>query len=466
MPTVPYLYTLPSEFHIGLVLARLGNCPGSFCLDTGQRYTLMGAHPVATFTSHEGFATYRFGDQPPHTQIDTPVSALQRFADNLSHLPNDPYLPFYGGLVGFVSFEWGAQANQVAYQHVDTARPDAWFGLYDTVVVFDHLEKTSYIASLGLDDNLHSDLSLAQRRVDAMLEQISEGTQENLPYHAQEWSADDLTPVSPLRRYRDVARELQQYLWQGVAQKINLAQRYVSLIQEEPWAIHAKLREMNPTPYSSYLNTGSHQLCSASPTCFLSLDGRELIARPVLAHRLRHHDPAVPDAQDFFSAQTEATGILHRLREELADLADGGVHEGERRVESDAQAAHLSCHLQLKLRSQLSILDALATLVPGLSMTGFPKVGAMQLLSRHEPFPRHAYTGAMGYWAPNHKSQFNLCVRLLTINEGLGYVHAASWLDARTDIDETLELTNHRVAQFFSRLHGTPIKTIYEQSLY
>lgn len=466
MATVPYLQPLPREFHVGLLLARLGNEPGSFCLDTGQRYTILGANPVATISSQEGFITCQRAGRDPRVQIDSPVAALQRFAEHLTALPADPYLPFYGGLVGFVGFEWGAQVNQIPYQKHNASLPDSWFGLYDTVVVVDHLEGTSYIASLGLDDNLQSSVWIAQQRVDALLAQISEPAVNAFAYQPQELLPDDLTPVSPLRRYRAVARELQQCLWQGVAQKINLAQRYVGLMQEEPWAIHARLREMNPTPYGSYLNIGSHQLCSASPTCFLSLDGRELFARPVLAHRLRHHDPALPDVDAFAADRTETTGTLHRLREELAGLSDGPVREGEHRVESDSQAAHLACDLRLTLRSPLSILDALAALVPGLSMTGFPKVDAMQLLSHHEPFPRQAYTGAVGFWAPNARAQFNLCVRLLTIHEGLGYVHAASWLDARTDVDDVLETTNQRAAAFFSRLHNMSITTINEQSLY
>ncbi len=332
--------------------------------------------------------------------------------------------------------------------------------------MFDHLEGTSYIASLGLNDQLQPSRSLAQMRVESMFAQISEPSMSTSAVKMQEFHPEVLTPISPLRRYREIARELQQYLWQGVAQKINLAQRYVSLMQEEPWAIHARLRETNPTSYSSYLNTGTHQLCSASPTCFLSLDGQEMQARPVLAQRLTSHGTGNHDVNSFEISATAATGILHRLREELAELADGPIHEGERRVESDSQAAHLACNLRLRLRSPLTIFDALATLVPGLSMTGFPKSGAMELLSRHEPFPRHAYTGALGYWASNAKAQFNLCVRLLTIHEGLGYVHAASWLDPRTNIDDTLNTTNQRVAQFFSRLHNTPITTINEQSLY
>ncbi|MBI2344136.1 MAG: chorismate-binding protein [Deltaproteobacteria bacterium] len=467
MGHMPYLLDLPAGFRVELALARIGSHPHSFCLDAGPRHTFLGLAPVATFSSVDGFVTRRRGHEAPHIQIDQPIEALRHFADCLSSLPEDHYLPFYGGLVGYVSFEWGAKAQRIDRAHQGTMLPDAWFGLFDTVAVFDHVERTCYIASLGLDEAMAPRQALAQERAEQLLALMSEPSQvTSPPYLERELEPDDLAPVSPLRRYREIAQTLQHHLWQGLAQKLNLAQRYVGLMQEEPWAVHARLREHNPTPHSAFLNLGEYQLSSTSPTCFLSLQGRELMAKPVLAHRFYHHPHHAPDVLDDMAHSTEATGTLHRLQEEFAPLACGRVTLDIPQVETDRQAAHLACNLRLQLQSPLTILDALARLVPGLSMTGYPKPGALQLLAHHEPFPRHAYTGAMGYWAPNARAQFNLCVRLLTMHEGLGYVHAASWLDARTPFEETLEQTNGRVTHFFSRLHSTPITTIHEQSLY
>jgi anthranilate/para-aminobenzoate synthase component I len=469
MHGLPHLIPVPQEYGTAVIFARLGTRPQSFCLDAGGRYTFLGADPVATFQSQEGFVTTQLAGQTPHTVIDDPIAALRRFATRMEHMPIDPYLPFYGGLVGFVSFEWGAQAQNIAGESRSSITDDAWFGLYDTVVLIDHLEKTAHIASVGFDEQCVPRLDIAKSRADALLSHIcndaSDAPMEGVSSTAIH-SKDDLIPVAPIRRYREIAQQLQQCLWQGVAQKINFAQRYVTLLPEEPWAVHAQLRETNPTPYGMFLNTGGYQLSSVSPTCFLALDRSELLAKPVIAHRACVDGGTPSDLHDAMVRSTEITGLLHRLKEEFLPLGDGTVDVDLPHLEADRQAAHLSCNLRLKMRSPLTILDALATLVPGLSMTGFPRNGALQLLSQHEPFPRHAYTGAMGYWAPQHKAQFNLSVRLLTIHEGLGYIHAASWLDPRSDIEASLSQTNDQVTQFFSRLHNTPITTINEQSLY
>lgn len=469
---LPYLWPLRQPMTVALALARLGSSAHSFCLDAAGRYTFIGHRPVATFASQAGFITRTQG-ATQHQSIDTPVAALRRFAGVLETLPVDPYLPFYGGLVGFVSFEWGANVARPWRDGDPSDVPDTWFGLFDTVLVIDHIEHTAYIASLGLDDALTPCYALAQARAEQLAECVCEGTglattarrSPGSP-HDIPISAEDLTPVSPRRHYQQAARAIQQHLWQGVAEKINLAPRYVGLLPDEAWAIHLRLRDDNPTPYGMFLNVGGFQLCSASPTCFLKLQDRQLVAKPVLDHRPVVARAAAPEAQAWLAAIPGATGLIHRLQEELAPLTTPAIQPEPPNIETDARAHHLTCSLRGTLRHEQSFLDALALIVPGLSMTGFPKDQAIRLLHQHEPCRRNAYTGAMGYWGPQAQAQFNLSVRLLTIRDGLGYLHAASWIDPQHDPVAALHETDTQVAAFFSRLHHTRIGTIHEQSLY
>lgn len=469
---LPYLRPLPQPMAVPLALARIGQSTHSFCLDAAGRYTFLGHRPVATFASYAGLILRTQG-ATQHQSIDAPVAALRRFAGLLDGLPVDPYLPFYGGLVGFVSFEWGANVARPGHDGDASDIPDTWFGLFDTVLVIDHIEHTAYIASLGLDDALCPRSALAQARAEQLAELLCEGTSSHVPTpshrtHRETFplSAEDLTPVSPRRHYQQAARTIQQHLWQGVAEKVNLAPRYVGLLPDEAWAIHARLREDNPTPYGMFLNVGAIQFCSASPTCFLKLQGRTLVAKPVLDHRPVAAGETMPEARAWLAAIPGATGLIHRLQAELAPLTTPAIQSDPPRIETDTRAHHLTCSLRGTLQQEQSFLDALALIVPGLSMTGFPKDQAIRLLHHHEPCRRHAYTGAMGYWGPQAQAQFNLSVRLLTIRDGLGYLHAASWIDPQHDPVAALHETDTQVAAFFSRLHHTPIGTIHEQSLY
>lgn len=129
---------------------------GAFCLPIDKRYTLIGWEPLTTFSATGGFVTVDH-----HTRIDSPTQALQEFVAPFQQLPRDPYFPFYSGLVGYMSPAWGT----------DTAKdpnrgdlPDAWFGVYDTVIVYDDIEKRLTVVSIGLDTDMHPHSVLAEER--------------------------------------------------------------------------------------------------------------------------------------------------------------------------------------------------------------------------------------------------------------------------------------------------------------
>lgn len=467
MTGIPHVVSLRGSYDVANVLRAIGTKDRSFCIDAGGRYTFAGCAPVATLKSSGPFIERTFNNETL-LSCDDPLRSTRTFVDLLSKLPKDPYLPFYGGLVGFVGFEWGTALRG----ETDTSMgdlPDAWFGVYDTVVVLDHVEGSGYVASLGLDATLTPRLDLAKARADALLALLGEPTVASIAqFMSGPFMVEDLIPVSPRRRYREIARDLKKYLQQGNVQRLNLAPRYVGLVPDAPWEIHARLRAQNPTPYGMYLDPGTFQLCSLSPTAFLTQSAGMCQAKPVLGFWPHDAKRDLPDPAQWLDQTPSAIGLLHRLREELSQLsgAENSVLQGLPLYEEDSRNVHLVCPLTVKLQQELSVFDALARMVPGLSMTGFPKTNAMQWLQAHEPFRRHAYTGAMGYWSPNGTSQFNLSVRLLTVRDGLGYVHSASWFDAHTDIDEALDATDTGMTKFFSQLHHLPIHTIHEQSLY
>lgn len=458
-----YLVEAP-QLTLATTLANAHRYAQSFCLDAGSRFTFIGCTPVATFSAQSGFVTTAIGNTE-RTQIDDPIQALARFAKHVPQLPNDPYVPFYGGLVGYVGFEWGAQVARRTNAQDPSDLPDAWFGLYDTVAVFDHIEQRAFIASMGIDANMQPDSALAKQRAYAFHEQCLAEPQRTKP-RSVDYTLGDLAPVSPRRHYRDTARTVQQHMQQGQVERINFAQRYVGLLPQDPWHVHLRLREMNPSPYAMYLQLGSHQLSCSSPTCALQMHGDMITAHPVVGHGPM--SDSLPSSAGAVAAQTPGViGSLHRFEHELSPLIiKESYAQGDPTLRTDAQAYHLSYPIQAQLRSDHTPIDVLSALVPNLSMTGYPKQSAIELLAQHEPFHRNAYTGAMGYWSPNQQAQFSLCVRLLTMHEGLGYVHAASWLDQHTNAETTLERTDQAVTKFFSKLHQQPITEVHEQSLY
>jgi anthranilate/para-aminobenzoate synthase component I len=136
---------------------------GAFSLAIDKRYTLIGWEPRSTFSATGAFITI-----DGHTRIDSPISALQNFSAQFQNLPQDPYFPFYSGLVGYVLPSFEAATQDKTPSRGDT--PDAWFGVYDPVIVHDAIENRLTVLSLGLDADLSPSLGLAEERATALVQ--------------------------------------------------------------------------------------------------------------------------------------------------------------------------------------------------------------------------------------------------------------------------------------------------------
>lgn len=164
MSELPYPFPIRWYGFAVDAFAPFADRPGAFMVAIDKRYTLMGWQPLATFSTTGAFVTV-----DGRTRIDTPSEALQKFVAPLQQLPCDPYYPFYSGLVGYMLPDWNAAGGKT-HNHGDI--PDAWFGVYDPVVVYDEVEKRLTILSMGLDDAMSPNAALAEERATVVAQQL------------------------------------------------------------------------------------------------------------------------------------------------------------------------------------------------------------------------------------------------------------------------------------------------------
>ncbi|PIR21458.1 MAG: hypothetical protein COV45_01540 [Deltaproteobacteria bacterium CG11_big_fil_rev_8_21_14_0_20_47_16] len=160
-------YTFPIHWYGDAMdaYAPFASQPGAFMVQIDKRYTLIGWNPLKKFSSTGAFVSI-----DDHTRIDTPSDALQKFMAPLKELPKDPYFPFYSGLVGYMLPEFSAASNDKSPNHGD--KPDAWFGVYDPVLVFDTIEGRLTIISMGLDKELRPNAALAEERATELAQKM------------------------------------------------------------------------------------------------------------------------------------------------------------------------------------------------------------------------------------------------------------------------------------------------------
>ena len=289
----------------------------------------------------------------------------------------------------------------------DLGMPDLWFGFYDAPIWFESLPGTRPAP---------------------------------VPAASSPHPASSFTRAS----YRQTVQRAKDYIAAGDIYQVNLSQRFQCQVDASAADVYRALRRANPAPYCAYLDIGNAQILSSSPECFLKLEGRQVITRPIKGTRPRSVDPAELLAAPKDNA--ELLMIIDLERNDLGRVCEfGSVQVPELvRVESFATVHHLVATVAGTLRAGVSHVDCVRACFPGGSITGAPKIRAMEIIDELEPHARGIYTGAIGFFDPaGNRSHFNIAIRTavyragghLTFQAGGGIVADS---DPDAEYDETL----------------------------
>jgi len=241
----------------------------------------------------------------------------------------------------------------------------------------------------------------------------------------------------------------QQYIRAGDIYQVNLSQRLDLPWPDDGWAFHERLTEASPAPFGAYMAGEGFALASSSPELFLRLSGNHMLTRPIKGTRPRSSDP-LRDAQLTYELQrsekemSELVMITDLLRNDLGRVCEyGSVQVPELvRLERYRHVQHLVSTIEGTLRGGLTHLDALAACFPGGSITGAPKIRAMEIIDELEPVERGPYTGCLGYLGFNRESQLSITIRTAVIRDGRAWYHAGAGIVAdsvpEAEYEETL----------------------------
>ncbi len=443
----------------GIVLLR------SSLLGTSQaRYSMVAARPFLTLRSRgsrcelrwEGGSDQRFGD--PWRVLDGLMASYE--------LRDEMDLPFpLGGCFGY----WGYDLKNFVEPRLprralnDLELPECHVGFYDSLVVFDHHLGTTWILATGLDRDGSRSPARAREQSDFWLEHLADqksnscapADSEHVPgSDSAELGAFHSNPLlgslvedpeqtsavfSNTTRADFLARvaRAQDYIHSGDIYQVNLSQRLSAPFPGSGWRLFQALSDVSPAPFSAYLDAGEFQLASSSPELFLRLSGSQIQTRPIKGTRPRSADPT-RDAQLSYQLQTsekemaELVMITDLLRNDLGRVCEfGSIHVPElARLERYPQVQHLVSTVEGSLRHGVTHLSALAACFPGGSITGAPKIRAMQIIDELEPVCRGPYTGALGYLGFNRESQLSMIIRTALLKDGVAHFQVGAGIVA------------------------------------
>ncbi|MDU8501081.1 aminodeoxychorismate synthase component I [Pseudomonas syringae] len=404
------IHPVPYSADPALFFSVIREAPGAVLLDSGRptaergRYDLLSAWPQQELTVADG---------------ETGQAYLQRLRDGLrtlgpASLPAGCELPFAGGLIGYLGYEFGRRLEPLPDQAVDDLQlPEARLGLYAWALISDHQEQTSQLI-------FHPTLAETERKrlIDLFSVSVTKpptGFRLSQAFQAS-ISADD---------YRQAFERIQAYIQAGDCYQVNFAQRFQAQCTGDPWAAYCALRAACPTPFSGYLSLSGHDaILSLSPERFVRVSARQVETRPIKGTRPRSTDTAedAAFANELLASdkdRAENLMIVDLLRNDLGRSCKiGSVKVPELfSLESYPNVHHLVSSVTGELADRHDALDLIAGSFPGGSITGAPKIRAMQIIDELEPTRRSLYCGSLMYLDVRGEMDSSIAIRSLLVKD-------------------------------------------------
>lgn len=448
----PSIMTLPwrqdaAEFYF----APLSASPWAMMLHSGyaehphSRYDIVVAEPRKTLVTY-GEITTVSGQGEALTSTDDPLSLLQQALDRCGFVsPPLADLPFTGGAVGLFGYDLGRRFERLPTraQH-DITLPDMAIGIYDWALIVDHQRQVVTLLSYG---DVEARLAWLQQQV---------ATPSDPFTLTSAWQSN-----MSRQQYGEKFRQVQAYLRSGDCYQVNLAQRFQATYQGDEWAAFVRLNHANRAPFSAFLRLADAVILSLSPERFIQLEQRQIQTRPIKGTLPRLDDPQADAAQALKLANSpkdraENLMIVDLMRNDIGRVATpGSVRVTELFVVEPFPAVHhLVSTITAELPAALHASDLLRAAFPGGSITGAPKVRAMEIIDELEPHRRNAWCGSIGYLSVCGNMDTSITIRTVTATNGTLYCSAGGGLVADSNEDAEYQETFDKVNRILHQLES------------
>jgi anthranilate synthase component 1 len=423
------------ETPVSAFLKLRGDGP-AFLLESAEqgqqvgRYSFIGWRPkrVIRWNLADG------GD--PYTLAHEAVSEVRQA--EIAGLP-----PFAGGAVGFFGFDCVRAVERLPEPNPDVlGLPDMALMLSDVIVAFDHLRHTvTILANAYLDDEGGVDAAHA-RAVEA-IGQVRTRLAGPLP--ALETHPARPEPVfesnMPREQFEANVSRIIEYIHAGDAYQVVPSQRWSAPTPVEPFSIYRGLRAVNPSPYMYFLDFEDFQIVGASPEPLLTVNGRNVSTRPIAGTRPRGEDDAAIAAELLADEKERAEHVMlvDLGRNDLGRVCEHGSVHVERlmEVETYSHVVHIVSQVAGTLREDVGAIDALRSVLPAGTLSGAPKIRAMEIIDELEPVKRGAYGGAVGWLSYAGELDTCICIRTVVVKDGMAHIQAGGGTvaDAQPDYE-------------------------------
>jgi para-aminobenzoate synthetase component 1 len=376
------------------------------------RYDIIAAEPLCTLVTH-GEVTEIACNGATVKSTGNPFDLVKQQLGLFQGFKVDEDLPFNGGAIGYFSYDLARRLEALPTKAQDAEHiAEMAVGIYPWAVIVDHFQQKSYL--IGQCD---------QQKWQALIGQFSQ-----LPTGKKESTFKVVSEIKSnmdKESYVHAFNRIKHYLKEGDCYQVNLAQRFVAACEGDPWVAYQTLRKLNVAPFSCYLNFPEAQILSSSPERFLKLTQGVVETKPIKGTRPRKQDYAedqqqITELEASNKDRAENLMIVDLLRNDISKTCKNGSVKVPMLfdVETYATVHHLVSTVTGVLADNQHALDLLKSCFPGGSITGAPKIRAMEVIEELEPNRRGVYCGAIGYIGFNGNMDTNIAIRTLVHSAG------------------------------------------------
>lgn len=420
------------------------------------RYTIIGYDPFIVFEA-KGDDNYLTNKTDKNHFKGNPLEFLRNLLVKYKTSWEDSELPFLCGCIGYFSYDLVTFIEEIPEKNQDDINLNhIVLGFYNKTIVLDHIKKEIYCIGSSLACEPVEDCwQTAKDNVDELKKLV--GNIINTPIDNKELKqetkfAKSLTEISSnftKSNYIKVVETAREYIRNGDIFQVNLSQRFKADIETEPSDMYRKLRTISPAPFSAFLNFDQTAIISSSPERFIKITGKTIESRPIKGTRPRSRDKIQDDAfrtelLESEKDRAELTMIVDLVRNDLGRVCEIGSVKvnAHREIEAYANVFHTVSTVTGTLKEEKDIIDCIYAAFPGGSITGAPKIRAMEIIEELEPVKRNIYTGSIGFIDFNGNSDLNIAIRTIVFKNKKAYFSVGGGIvwdsDPEAEYDETM----------------------------
>ena len=415
------------------------------------RYSFLGKDPFLILRGRNG--------QTVMERAGVTTDAEKPFVDTLRELMNSfqsPFVPglprFTGGAVGYFGYETAAWFEPTAARDGATApadRDDAGFMVFDTVLAFDHVQHRILLianARISADEDLRSLYQFACAKIEFLESELERALSLKRPKGGETVT---LTPNMSQEAYEAIVRRAKEYIAAGDIYQVVLSRRFEAEVSVDAFTVYRALRHVNPSPYMFFIRMGERSIVGASPEMLVRVEGRHVVTHPIAGTRRR----GATEEEDLRLAdelkrnekeRAEHVMLVDLGRNDIGRVCDYGTVRVPTfmALEKYSHVMHMVSVVEGQLADGRDRLDALVSCFPAGTVSGAPKVRAMQIINELEPSARGLYAGAVGYLDFAGNLDFCIAIRSILLERGKAYIQSGGGIVA--DSNPTAEFEETR----------------------